>query len=101
MLKGKTGLRDSDAQKSKYCSKRTLESEFENLIANANFKYIFLSYNNEGLMDVKTIKKIMSKYGFYKCFTQTYKRFKADKDENRNISGSETTEYLHCLIKEN
>ena len=101
VLKGKTGLRDSDEQKSKYCSKRTLESEFENLIANANFKYIFLSYNNEGLMDVETIKKIMSKYGFYKCFTQTYKRFKADKDENRNISGSETTEYLHCLIKEN
>ena len=52
-------------------------------------------------MDVETIKNIMSKYGFYKCFTQTYKRFKADKDENRNISGSETTEYLHCLIKEN
>ena len=24
---------------------------------------------------------------------------KADKDENRNIAGSETTEYLHCLIK--
>ena len=23
------------------------------------------------------------------------------EDENRNILGSETTEYLHCLIKEN
>ena len=48
VLKGKTGLRDSNDQKSKYCSKRTLASEFENLIANAKFKYIFLSYNNEG-----------------------------------------------------
>lgn len=101
VLKGKTGLRDSDEQKSKYCSKRTLESEFEYLIAHANFKYIFLSYNNEGLMDVGTIKRIMSKYGSYKYFTQTYKRFKADKDVNRNISGKETIEYLHCLIKEN
>ncbi len=100
VLKGKTGLRDSNGQKSKYCSKRTLASEFENLIANAKFKYIFLSYNNEGLMDIDAIKKIMSKYGAYKCFTQSYKRFKADKDENRNISGSETVEYLHCLIKE-
>ena len=99
VLKGKTGLRDSNSQKSKYCSKRTLESEFEKLIANADFKYIFLSYNNEGLMNVETIKNIMSKYGLYECFTQSYKRFKADKDENRNISGSETTEYLHCLIK--
>ena len=99
VLKGKTGLRESNEQKSKYCSKKTIESEFEYLIANAKFKYIFLSYNNEGLMDVETIKKIMSKYGFYQCFTQTYKRFKADKNENRNISGSETTEYLHCLTK--
>lgn len=100
-LKGKTGLRNSDEQKSKYCSKRTLESEFEELIANANFKYIFLSYNNEGLMSVETIKTLMSKYGAYSCYTQPYKRFKADKEENRNIAGSETMEYLHCLIKEN
>lgn len=55
-LKGKTGLREPNGQKSKYCSKRTLESEFENLIANANFRYIFLSYNNEGLMNVDAIK---------------------------------------------
>lgn len=100
VLTGKTGLRESNGQKSKYCSNRTLGREFDDLIANAKFKYIFLSYNNEGLMDVETIKKTMSKYGEYKCYTQIYKRFKADKDENRNISGNETTEYLHCLIKE-
>lgn len=100
-LKGKTGLRDASRQKSKYCSKRTLEIEFEDLIASANFKYIFLSYNNEGLMSVDTIKNIMSKYGRYECFTQSYKRFKADKETNRNISGNETTEYLHVLIKGN
>lgn len=99
VLKGKTGLRDTNDQKSKYCSKKTLESEFEYLIAHADFKYIFLSYNNEGLMNVETIKAIMEKYGTYQCFTQSYRRFKADKDENRNISGNETTEYLHCLIK--
>lgn len=98
-LKGKTGLRNSDEQKSKYCSKKTLKSEFDNLIANADFKYVFLSYNNEGLMDLETIKNIMSKYGSYNCYTKSYKRFKADKDENRNIAGNTTIEYLHCLIK--
>ena len=100
VLKGKTGLREPNGQKSKFCSKKTLESEFANLIANANFRYIFLSYNNEGLMNLDTIKNIMSKYGTYRCYTQSYRRFKADRDENRNISGRETTEYLHCLIKE-
>lgn len=100
LLKGKTGLRDSTNQKSKYCSKKAVESEFDALIANADFKYIFLSYNNEGLMSVEKIKEIMSGYVAYECFVQPYKRFKADKDENRNISKSETMEYLHCLIKE-
>ena len=100
VLRGKTGLRAADEQKSKFCSKREIETEFEFLIANSNFKYIFLSYNNEGLMDVEKIKTIMSKYGTYRCFTQSYRRFKADKDENRKISRNKTTEYLHCLIKE-
>lgn len=99
ILKGVTGLRDSTQQKSKYCSSRTVSDVFEDLIANADFKYIFLSYNNEGLMSLDTIEQIMSKYGQYQQFTKEYRRFKADKDENRNISANTTTEYLHCLIK--
>ncbi len=100
VLKGKTGLREYSNQKSLYCSKKTVDKTFEDLISNANFKYIFLSYNNEGLMSLETIKAIMSKYGKYACFTQGYRRFKADKDENRQIAADSTTEYLHCLIKE-
>lgn len=100
VLSGVTGLRDSSTQKSKFCSKRTVADTFDDLIKNAKFKYIFLSYNNEGLMSLDTIKDIMSKYGEYKFFTQEYRRFKADKDENRNIATDSTTEYLHCLIKE-
>lgn len=100
VLKGVTGLRDATDQKSEYCSSRTVATVFEDLIANANFKYIFLSYNNEGLMSFETIKSIMSKYGQYQQFTKEYRRFKADKDENRNISANATTEYLHCLTKE-
>lgn len=98
-LNGVTGLRDSTYQKSKFCSKRTVVDTFEDLIKNAKFKYIFLSYNNEGLMSLDTIKKIMSRYGEYSFFTKDYKRFKADKDENRNIAANSTTEYLHCLVK--
>ncbi len=99
-LSGVTGLRDSSDQKSKFCSKRTVAETFEDLIKNAQFKYIFLSYNNEGLMSLDTIKEIMSRYGKYCFFTKEYRRFKADKDENRNIAAGSTTEYLHCLIKQ-
>lgn len=100
VLNGKTGLREYSAQRSLFCSKRTVCKVFDDLISNADFKYIFLSYNNEGLMNLDTIEKIMSKYGKYTFFTKSYRRFKADKEENRQICGSETTEYIHCLIKE-
>lgn len=99
MLNGITGLRDSTDQKSKFCSKRMVIDTFDELINNAQFKYIFLSYNNEGLMSLDNIKEIMSGYGEYKSFTKEYRRFKADRDENRNIAAGSTTEYLHCLIK--
>lgn len=100
VLNGVTGLRDSSDQKSRFCSKRTVAEAFDELIQNAKFKYIFLSYNNEGLMSLDTIKEIMSRYGEYSFFTQEYRRFKADKEENRNIAANSTTEYLHCLIKQ-
>lgn len=95
--KGKTGLRDYN--KSKYCSTATVKDEFEALIRNANFKYIFLSYNNEGLMSVEHIRKTMSKYGKYDLASTHYQRFKADKDENRNHTATKTEEYLHILEK--
>ena len=98
-LNGVTGLRDSTDQKSKFCSKRMVIDTFDDLIKNVQFKYIFLSYNNEGLMSLDNIKDIMSKYGEYKFFTKEYRRFKADRDENRNIAANSTNEYLHCLIK--
>jgi adenine-specific DNA-methyltransferase len=95
--KGKTGLRNYN--KSQYCSKVSVKKSFDDLIKNARFKYIFLSYNNEGLMSVDDIKDIMSKYGTYKLETIDYQRFRADKESNRNHKANKTKEYLHILIK--
>lgn len=95
--KGKTGLRHYE--KSDYCKKGEVAASFEELIANARFKYIFLSYNNEGLMSVETVKEIMSRYGRYELFSTKYQRFKADRDENRNHKADSTEEYLHVLVK--
>ena len=96
--KGKTGLREYN--KSSYCSKSVVRDSFENLIADAKFRYIVLSYNNEGLMSIDTIRQIMSKYGAYKVFQKEYSRFRADKAENRNHLADNTIEYLHVLVKE-
>jgi len=93
--KGKTGL--PKYFRSKYCSPSTIKSTFEQLIKNASFKYIFLSYNNEGLMSFDQIKHIMSKYGSYDVVRTEYQRFKADS--SRLNRSSSTVEYLHILKK--
>lgn len=93
--KGKTGLREYT--RSKYCSVSSVKEEFENLIKNANFKYIFLSYNNEGLMSAEDVRGIMRKYGRYDLAQTDYQRFKADS--NRFNKAESTVEYLHILEK--
>ncbi len=95
--KGKTGLREY--AKSQYCGKNTVLPSFDSLIRNAKFKFVVLSYNNEGLMSRNDIETIMSKYGHYEMFSQGYHRFRADKVENRNHLANKTTEYLHVLEK--
>ncbi len=95
--KGKTGLREYE--RSRYCQKNEVKNVFESLVKNANFKYIFLSYNNEGLMSKETVEKTMRKFGKYDVATIEYQRFKADKTENRNHKATETVEFLHILEK--
>lgn len=92
---GKTGLRKYS--RSKYCSVSTVKDEFEELIKNAQFKYIFLSYNNEGLMSCDDVKKIMTRYGRYNLAQTEYQRFKADS--NRFNKADSTVEYVHILEK--
>jgi modification methylase nlaIII len=93
--KGKTGLRNYT--KSAYCKKAQVRESFDDLIRNAKFKYIFLSYNNEGLMSAEDIKNTMTKYGKYSLATTNYQRFKADS--TREYAADKTTEYLHVLKK--
>ena len=95
--KGKTGLRDYE--RSLYCSKNNVCDTFDDLLKNSDFKYIFLSYNNEGLMSNSTIRNIMERYGRYNLFETNHQRFKADKAENREYKAVSTIEYLHFLEK--
>ena len=96
-IKGKTGLRDYSKQKSKYCTKSEVLKSFRHLMENIDAKYVFLSYNDEGLMNLDEIREIMSIRWEYGRFEQSYQRFKADKTENRNHKKQSVTEYLHYV----
>ncbi len=96
-IKGKTGLRlDNKENKSDFCYKNKATEVFEYIVRSANFKYILLSYNDEGIINIDDIAHIMSKYGDYTVLTKKYKRFKAS---NKDVDKKETIEYLHCLVK--
>lgn len=96
-IKGKTGVRTETSKKSKYCIKKEAVNAFEDLVKNAKFKYLLLSYNDEGIIPIEDIKRIMSKYGKYKCYEREHKRFKADN--KREYLKDFTIEYIHCLEK--
>lgn len=93
--KGKTGLREYE--KSNWCKKAKVANELESLIQNAHFEWIFLSYNDEGLLSLEQIAEILKKYGKYCFATQKHQRFKADS--HRIQKQDSTIEYLHILHK--
>jgi adenine-specific DNA-methyltransferase len=48
-------------------------------------------------MSLEEIKNVMSKRWEYGVFMKKYRRFKADKTENRNHKKDEVVEYLHWV----
>lgn len=93
-IAGVTGMRQG-YYRSPYCSRPAVKAAFANLINNIQAKYIFLSYNNEGLMNPDDIKRIMSARGKYGVFTKDCGRYKADS--SRFNRADRTKEYLHYV----
>jgi adenine-specific DNA-methyltransferase len=95
---GKTGLREN-YYRSVYCQKAKVLPALTTLIREARFSYIFLSYNNEGLLSHEQIRTLFSQFGEYEMFKTQYSRFKADQDHKRTYKDHQTEEFLHCLVK--
>jgi adenine-specific DNA-methyltransferase len=94
----KTWTRDNKENKSDFCSRVKVKKAFEELINNIDANYIFVSYNDEWLLSLEDMKEIMSKRWDYWVITKEYKRYKADKTENRNHKKDMVYEYLHYVI---
>lgn len=92
LKENKTGTKKT-YNKSKWCSKKTCETELENICKNTTAKYIIMSYNNEGIITLNTIKEILSKYGSYTQKKKLVKRFKCRKDQEEK----KVYEFFHIL----
>jgi len=89
-LKGKTGLIE-DYNKSEFCSKVKVRAAFEELIKNSQCSYLLLSYNNEGLLDLESLKMILREKGDTRLYKIKYKRFKSSfKNESKESDSKET-----------
>jgi len=78
-ITGKTGMRNYQDVKSKYCLKREALNVFSELIENAHFKHIILSYSTEGIMCEEDIENVLRTYGIKETFHSTkipYRRYK-------------------------
>ena len=94
-IKGKTGL-ISDYSKSDYCKKDEVVSCFDDLLRNLRAKYVFISYNNEGLMEESKMRELFGKYGSLKLYKMPYHRYKS----HRGIELTEVFEYLWVIRRD-
>ena len=91
-VKGKTGI-PSDCFISLFCRKGTVANAFDTLFSKLNAKWVFLSYNSEGLLSQEKMLEILSNYGKVSVVERDYKRFKSfDYNEDKAIQ-----EFLFCV----
>lgn len=83
--------------KSFYSYKLKVKDSLDDLIKNANFEHIFISYNNEGIMSKSEIVEILELYGNVVIYEKYYKTFKADS--KRNNKSNSVIEYLFYVKK--
>lgn len=99
ILKGKTGARDMHLYTSDFSRVGNVYVAFEELIANADFKHIILSYSSDGLMSKEFIESILKRYGKKETFEFikfSYRQYKNSKAEDRDSH----YEYLFYIEKE-
>lgn len=99
ILKGKTGARNMQMYTSDFSREGNVQVAFEELIANANFKHIILSYSSDGLMSKEYIESILKRYGKKETFEFikfSYRQYKNSKSTDRDNH----YEYLFYIEKD-
>ena len=98
-LSGKTGQRNYIDKKSRYCLKKESISAFNDLVSNANARYIVVSYNNEGIIPREEIIRILQNKGDVTEYTTDYRRFRTESDnEHRQYKQCDDKVVEHLYI---
>lgn len=93
-----TGSRSTCKMRSDWSKIYKVHILFDQIIAQTNARYIFLSYNNDGDMSKGFIEALMKRYavdGTFECITIPYKKYENWKSNNKK----EHFEYLFYIEK--
>jgi adenine-specific DNA-methyltransferase len=93
---GVTGIPKNIRVTSDFSSKMEVVGAFQRLISKCNSEYVFLSYNNEGLLSEAKLLEILNDFGQVNVLTQDHKRYKS---VNQDGSNSITRELLYAVRK--
>lgn len=96
-LRGVTGMRDYSEQKSRFCNPKTALEDLDKVAKTADYKFLVLSYNSEGIMLQEKIIETLSQYGKVKLEQFEYARFKSN---NNGLSKTKKTVYEQLYILE-
>lgn len=84
-IKGVTGMRNYDNQKSNFCNPIKAIDELSKIAKEANYKTLILSYNTEGIMPKDKIIATLEKYGSVEYCEFEYLRYKSNNNgESKN-----------------
>ncbi len=79
-IKGISGLRNYENQKSRFCNANTALYDLEEIAKYGKYKYLLLSYNNEGIMKQNLILEILKPLGNLELVEFDYLRFKSNNN---------------------
>ena len=87
-LKGVTGTRVDNAGKSQYCRKGEVFNAFDELLAQADFRTVVISYSSDGLLSEEQLIELLKKHGqeeSLKFRKIPYRRYKRTANDERDV----------------
>ena len=79
-IQGGTSGISKEWNRSMYNKRKPSEEAMDDLLGATKAKYILISYNNEGIIPIARLKKILSKHGKSKMMVQDYNAFRGSRN---------------------
>lgn len=87
-IKGITGMRDYSKQVSKFCRKKEAKDALSQIINQAKFRYIVMSYSTDGILSQDEIEEVFKGYGKVETFKMAnpieYRKYKNKTKQKNN-----------------